>query len=446
MRPIAALAAFLVAAAAAETLWRVDAASGGAALVLAGVTAAALLDDLRGGLISACLATLLGAHWFTGSLTPHRPANLAAFAGAGFVTALLVGRCRRPSPAAPHLTSPPNRTPEEGRYRALFEAGIIGIFIHDAAGNILEANDAFLEMIGYSREEVRQGGYPPWREITPPEFHAVDAARLDETIRTGRSLPWRTELLRRNSERVAVIAGAARIASEPDRVICFNLDISAIDRAAKNLQKLSGQLLRLHDEERRRIARELHDTTAQNLAALSMNFTLLEESPGNRAREIIAECTSVAEECLRQVRSLSYYLHPPLLDELGLGAALRAYLDAFTRRTGIMTVLDFPKDFGRLDTNVESALFRIAQESLQNVLEHSGSGRAEVRVAATAEGVELTVRDFGKGIDEATIAPDAPGEGVGIAAMRERARQFAGHVDITHANPGVRVRVVIPGD
>jgi signal transduction histidine kinase len=168
---------------------------------------------------------------------------------------------------------------------------------------------------------------------------------------------------------------------------------------------------------------------------------LADAAPG-RADEIIEECTSLTEQCLHEIRTLSYELHPPLLDELGLESALRAYLDAFTKRTGIEVGLDSPNGAARRpDLSVESALFRIAQQALENVQQHSGSAKADLRLTATSEGRELIVRDYGCGIGENGPAP----KGIGIPAMRERARQLGGWVEITRAVPGTVVRVVIPG-
>ena len=162
--------------------------------------------------------------------------------------------------------------------------------------------------------------------------------------------------------------------------------------------------------------------------------------PG-RTDEIIEECNSLTEQCLREIRMLSYELHPPLLDELGLESALRAYLDAFTKRTGIEVALDLPNGARRPDPSVESALFRIAQQALENIQQHSGSAKADLRLSVTTEGRELIVRDYGRGIGEDWPASN----GIGIPAMRERARQLGGRVEITRATPGAMVRVVIPG-
>jgi signal transduction histidine kinase len=239
----------------------------------------------------------------------------------------------------------------------------------------------------------------------------------------------------------AALCGVARADSQPDGLVGFAIDLSGVAWTGRSLQALPGRILQLQDDERRRIARELHDTTAQNLAALSMNLTMLAGAVPGRTEEIIEECNSLTEQCLREIRMLSYELHPPLLDELGLESALRGYLDAFIKRTGIAVALDLSNGAKRPDPSVESALFRIAQQALENVQQHSGSAKAELRLSATSEGHVLIVRDYGCGISENGPASN----GIGIPAMRERARQVGGRVEISRAIPGTIVRVVIPG-
>ncbi len=166
-----------------------------------------------------------------------------------------------------------------------------------------------------------------------------------------------------------------------------------LQRSCDQLRALSGRLLRLEDEERRRLARELHDTTAQWLAALSMNLSVLSESAGllnPRARTAMAESTALADRCLREIRTVSYLLHPHELDELGLESALSRYIDGFIRRSGIQVEVEVPSDLGRLPQAVETAVFRIVQECLTNVHRHSGSSTGRVRLSSRL--VEL---DFG---------------------------------------------------
>jgi signal transduction histidine kinase len=197
----------------------------------------------------------------------------------------------------------------------------------------------------------------------------------------------------------------------------------------------------LEDEERRRLARGLHDTTAQSFAALSMNLAAVSEftrllTP--RAQAALAEAAVLADECLREIRTVSYLLHPGELDELGLESALSRYIDGFIQRSGIQVEFDVSPDLGRLPQTVETTVFRVVQECLTNIHRHSGSGTARLRLSRDAANLVLEVEDAGQGIREG--APS----GIGIASMRERVQQLHGRLEI-HSNPhGTIVKATIP--
>lgn len=215
----------------------------------------------------------------------------------------------------------------------------------------------------------------------------------------------------------------------------------------QQLRQLSTRLMTAQDEERRRFARELHDDIGQDLAAVKI---MLDGLVQPRARvldkdRVITEATEILDRAIRQVRSTSHLLHPPLLDEGGLFSALRWFLDGLTSRTGIQTSLDLqPAEFPRLTPNLERALFRIVQEALTNVFRHSEARTAQVTLMQRETSVLLTVRDDGKGVAE-PIAQLKPGSfGVGIGGMRERARELGGEMRVMNANPGTIVEIVIP--
>ena len=214
------------------------------------------------------------------------------------------------------------------------------------------------------------------------------------------------------------------------------------------LQELSGRLLRMQDEERRRIARELHDSMGQELSVMKM---LLESAiqrgiadPENQRG--VYESLRMTENVLKQVRSLSYLLHPPLLDEMGLVPALRWYVDGLAQRSGLqISLLIEPPEFGRLAPELETALFRIVQESLTNVYKHSESPTAVVRLEKTGSEVRLQVEDGGKGIPSDKLDKLPSTIGVGIGGMRERVRQFGGDVRISsNQGTGTTIEVVFP--
>jgi signal transduction histidine kinase len=223
-------------------------------------------------------------------------------------------------------------------------------------------------------------------------------------------------------------------------------------RAEDVLRQLSGQLLQLQDEERRRLARELHDSTAQNLTAVAVNLALVKNSTAAldpQACHSLEESLKLVKESVKEIRTLSYLLHPPLLEERGLAPALSWYLEGFTRRSGIQVHVDVPPELGRLPADVELALFRIVQEGLTNIHLHSGSETAHVWLARNAQHILLTVADQGRGMPaglQQKLPTTDPLIGVGIAGMRERVRQLGGQFEIHAGNPGTTLLVTLPVD
>jgi signal transduction histidine kinase len=220
-------------------------------------------------------------------------------------------------------------------------------------------------------------------------------------------------------------------------------------KAEEGLWKLSRGLLDRHDEERRRISAELHDSIAQNLVAACMTLSRL-EAPGvqlnQEARTLLAEAQLHVDRSLQEIRTLCYSLNPPLLDEAGLQPALSWYADSFARKSGIRLDLDLSRGLKRLPRHVEAALFRIVQESLTNVQQHSNSRTARLSIETTSSKVELTVSDEGGGIPGDTLEKINAGNhpAVGIASMRERAEQLGGRLEIHSSKRGTSIRTVIP--
>jgi two-component system, NarL family, sensor kinase len=215
-------------------------------------------------------------------------------------------------------------------------------------------------------------------------------------------------------------------------------------------RRLSSQLLNLQDEERRRLARDLHDSTGQRLAALTMHLDIVGDAAkalDARSRRALAASRSLAEQCVREVRTLAYLLHPPMLDEIGLVSAVRWYAEGFAKRSGIHVVMDLG-EVGRLPEPIETAIFRVVQEGLTNVHRHASTTTASIRLRATADAVALEIHDEGRGLHDAGThrngarRPEALG--VGIQGMRERIRQLGGTCDIQFTNKGTTVRVGMP--
>ena len=226
-------------------------------------------------------------------------------------------------------------------------------------------------------------------------------------------------------------------------------DITERKRAEAGLQELSGRLLRLQDDERRNIARDLHDETGQNLVALSSILSHLRASIPSTSRTLrksIAQCQELADVCIREIRTLSYVLHPPMLDEAGLEDAIRHYVSGFSERTGIRVKLEIPPNFGRLTQEEEMALFRVMQESLINIQRHSGSLSATIMLDRTAEGVVLQMSDQGRGIQgngKRYLKDACFRGGVGIQSMRERMKQVRGQLKIESSASGTTVRAMV---
>jgi PAS domain S-box-containing protein len=217
-----------------------------------------------------------------------------------------------------------------------------------------------------------------------------------------------------------------------------------VDERTAALRRLSNRLMTMQDDERRRIARELHDGLGQEMVALKMMLNAIAKK-GPALKDQAAEAISVVDRSTQQVRSLSHLLHPPLLDEVGLLSALRWYLDGLTQRSGIETTLDTePNDFPRLPLDLETAMFRIVQEALTNVFRHSGAQKAWITLVQRDNEIVVKVRDDGKGVVNEVAELRGGSTGVGIGGMSERAKDFGGTLKLSNANPGTMVEVTIP--
>jgi two-component system, chemotaxis family, CheB/CheR fusion protein len=220
--------------------------------------------------------------------------------------------------------------------------------------------------------------------------------------------------------------------------------------AAARSGVMSARLMQVQDEERRRVARELHDSTAQSLAGLMMNMNHLSRMLHKSDPKILAtleESRTLADESIREIRTISYLLHPPLLEDAGLASAMRWFVEGFSGRSGIQVKLTMPPQLPRLTGDLELALFRIAQEGLTNVHHHSGSKSARVEIALMSSHVILSVSDNGKGLPAEVWKPQggvSGATGVGINSMRERAKQLGGTLEFDSSRRGTTVRATLP--
>lgn len=246
----------------------------------------------------------------------------------------------------------------------------------------------------------------------------------------------------RKQAELAVLDSEARL-----RTLSAGLEKEILARTAE-LREVSARLLQIQDSERRHIARELHDTAGQTLTALSIHLSRIAQRAKPSAPELVPELEEsqgLARQLSQEIRTASYLLHPPLLDESGVSAALRWYAEGVTKRSGLEIELDIPDDFERLDDDLSLVIFRLIQECLTNVLRHSASKIAVIRLARNAEGVTVEVEDHGRGIPaERLAAIESHGAGVGIQGMRERVRHFAGNIKIESSGRGTKISATLP--
>ena len=228
-----------------------------------------------------------------------------------------------------------------------------------------------------------------------------------------------------------------------------NLEATVQARTAQ-LQQLSSRLMALQDEERRRIARELHDSAGQYLAGIQMNLHALKRDSASLSEgyaQRVTDSLEMAELCTSEIRTISYLLHPPLLDEVGLASAISWYVEGFSERSGIRVDLEIQEDIGRLPQEVENALFRVVQQSLANIHRHSGSKVAQIKINMDAECLAAEICDEGRGIPQEMLRGFYEGTwlvGVGMAGMRERVRDMGGQFDIRSGDTGTTIAVRLP--
>jgi signal transduction histidine kinase len=219
-------------------------------------------------------------------------------------------------------------------------------------------------------------------------------------------------------------------------------------RQSDQLRDLSGRLMRIQDEERRHIARDLHDSAGQNLAALAMNLARLEDDAKHdpaRLSKSIREAQDLIKVLTKEIRTTSYLLHPPMLDEAGLSSALRWYADGLAERSGLSIELNIPDNLERLAPEMELAIFRLVQECLTNIHRHSGSKTAVIRIIREADRICAQVQDHGKGMSQERLAEiQSQGVGVGIRGMLERVRHAHGELTVDSNALGTKVTAVFP--
>jgi signal transduction histidine kinase len=310
-----------------------------------------------------------------------------------------------------------------------------------------------LALMEHSIELKRSGKLTPERQITVNRemLAAADATESAVNIMDGEEQRLLAERQSREGASFSVIAGV--LLSGLFLAFVFFLihhqmimdQVQERSRAEIAQRNLSARLLNLQDEERRRFARELHDSVGQHLAAIKMGVSILQQR--FPADPVIADCVSMADDAIRETRTISHLLHPPLLDEAGLNSAIRWFVEGFAKRSGIQVNLQVPDSALRYEDSVELVLFRVLQEGLTNVHRHSGAKSADVILSADNERVILIVRDSGKGIAPdilRSVTEDGMGRGVGLGGMTERLRELGGRFEIKSSANGTEIVARVP--
>lgn len=371
--------------------------------------------------------------------------------------------------ASPNLPSPLSKSKEKDKsesslpeqevmYRALVEQIPAVVFIAYLDGGKSKAyvSPQIEASLGFTQEEWLDDPILCYRQIHPDDKTrwSIEAA---ETLLTGKPLESAYRVLARDGK-VVWFRCEAKMVRRPDGrpwfILGVGFDITELKRTEQQLQErtaslqnLSTKLLQLQDQERRRIARDLHDGIGQYFVALKLNFEIFSSSQLNDETGLLKESERLLERCLSDVRNLSYLLHPPLLEDAGLLPAVKAYAEGFGKRSGISVNLCLPPDLARLPSAVEIALFRILQESLTNVVRHSKSKSVEIGIESNKREATLQVRDFGCGIPPemlGRIKQNGSHGGVGLMGMRERVTELGGRLDITSDAQGTLVKAALP--
>ncbi len=323
------------------------------------------------------------------------------------------------------------------------------VIVRDAKGVILYWNRSAERMYGWTTAEAKGRASHEFLQTEFPEsFEDTHKALFETGV-------WEGELAQRTKDNNRLWVESRQVVQpdpggRPSRILEVNRDITARREAEESLRNLSARLLQLQDEERRRIARELHDTTGQSLAALAIHLAAANERIAGKdpvASDILREALQLSQEASDQTRTLSYLLYPPTLDFSGLKSALEWFADGFTQRSKIKVALDLALGPERVPQSLETALFRIVQESLTNMYRHSGGTMATVRGRRQGNTVSLEISDNGKGMPTDLLASlSGPGGqvGVGIRGMKERARQLGGKLRIRSSDAGTTIVVIMP--
>lgn len=329
-------------------------------------------------------------------------------------------------------------------YRQVFRASPDGIVIVDLEGRIREVNPRATEMFGYGKEELLGRDVELLVPDASRSVHRRERSSYAEDpeprpMGAGRELEGR----RRDGTVFPVEISLSPVQTDAGKLVIATVrDL----RRRERLREFGADALHVAEEERQRIARELHDDTAQRLAALLVRVRVRANQAGGEAQEFLEDLRSALLEVTEGIRRIARGLRPPALQDAGLAAALQSHVRTVAERASVEIDLDVERVDELLDQDAALALYRIAQEALSNALRHSGADRVEVRVRRREEGAVLEVTDDGRGFD-VRETPEAEGRGLGILGMYERARGVGGELEIESSpGEGTRIRAVLPGN
>jgi PAS domain S-box-containing protein len=331
-------------------------------------------------------------------------------------------------------------------YRLMVQNMAEGALTVAPDGLILFSNEKLASILAIPHERLIGSSFC---DLIVPEDADIFSALLANDLGVG--VKSEVRLRARGGARIPVSLSVNRL--ELDGVGCYCVIVTDLTDQKRNeevLHALSARLLQFQDEDRRRIARGLHDGAFQRLAALEFKLSLVGRASPKlppAAQRNLTECLELVGECCKDLSNLAYLIQPPLLEERGLGPALRAYVAGYNRNLGPQISLSLPSRLGRLPPEVETTLFRIAQEALTNIDHHSGSATAEIRFLGKPGIIHLEIADHGCGISEKILKQLNGGTalpGIGIAGMRERVRTLGGRMEIRSSSDGTTVRVELP--
>ena len=328
--------------------------------------------------------------------------------------------------------------------------GAIGSWVMDLRSGLLLWSDEMFRIFG-----LPPAARTPTVETAWAQVHPDDAGRLrssvERDIQRGREIQGEHRIIRPDGSVVQVRYWGRPVSRRRGEVVEYMGTVQDVTEerqvrhqlraTLEQVRSLAVRQLQVRDDERRRIAREIHGTTVQKLAALQLNLATLKRVGADHGGEdeMLEECVALAESAITDLRTLSYLLHPPMLDETGLASAVRWYAAGFAKRSGLAVASDVPAEIPRFPHEVEIAVFRLVQEGLINVLRHANTDRAAVRLGTESGRLSVEVQDWGIG-----MPPDETGYGVGLSGMRERIEQLGGVLEIRSGADGTTIRALLP--